>query len=323
MHEPCDQAAALKLFGVEGATASLIRHNENAIYDVRAQDARYALRIHAPAPGFDALALCGAGSLERRRAETEMLCFLHESGLRVQKPVAGLNGETVQLLPEGTAASLLCWLAGESYDAIWGDGDIPSDAAYAAGFAAGKLDALMRAQTPRFIPRRPYYGGEALTLVGQRLREALDAGVLEKERFEDMLAALEVMDGRIAQAEAEDGLTVCHADISSGNLIWDGKQAALIDFSLAGVASPHLDLAFLYANFTREGVRGEMRAGWEDGYGKRAQLWLAEPYYALGILLFIALRYQAAKNWDWFAGAQDRWCREVFRPLARGEAFLK
>ena len=102
----------------------------------------------------------------------------------------------------------------------------------------------------------------------------------------------------------------------------DGENAALIDFSLSGIASPYFDLAGMFASFTREGVRKAILAGFEDGYEKRAEMRLVEPYFALGILLFICQRYEAAKHWDWFPGALVRWQKETFAPLTRGESFL-
>lgn len=314
--------AALRLFGLEGAAFSLIRHNENEIYDVKTREGRRVLRVHAPAPGFEPLPLCRGNSFAQREAETELLLRLGDLGLRVQKPVPGLDGKPVQRLPDGTAATLLAWLPGESYDALWRGADIPEDAAYAAGRIAGEMDAFLHGETRAFFGRRPRYGLASFPVVEARLRAARAEGAINEGQLNTMLRALDAMKPRIRTAERATGLTVCHADMSAGNLIWDGTRAAPIDFSLAGIASPYLDIGMMFANFTRENVRRGLIAGFEDGYGKRARLRLAEPYYALGILLFICLRYRSAKDWDWFPAALERWCRECFLPLACGEPFI-
>lgn len=315
--------SALARFALSGADFSLIRHNENAVYDVRADGRRYVLRIHAPAPGFEPLPLCDADSLRQRKAEMELLRFLKEGGLRAQTPVPGLDGDAVQRLDDGTPATLLEWAAGDSYDALWGDANLPESAAYAAGFAAGRLNALARGTTQNFARFRPRYGKGVLPIVDERLRAAHDAEVVNREQLAVMRAALGRMGPLMRGTEAETGLSLCHADISAGNLVWDGDAATLIDFSLAGIASPYLDLASLLTNFTRGRVRDGLCAGWEDGYGKRALLRLAEPYCALVIMLFLSQRYPAAKEWDWFPDALDGWTRDVFLPLARGETFIE
>ncbi|HWQ58760.1 MAG TPA: phosphotransferase [Clostridia bacterium] len=315
-------AAALDHFGLANAEATLLRHNENEIYDVRANARRFALRIHIPAEGFAPLPLCGAGETAKRRAEAELLAFLSEGGFHVQRPVPGRDGRLVQALPGGIPATLLNWIEGESFDAIFHKADIPDGAAFAAGRVAGRLDAFTKTAVRRFAARRLRYGERTLPVLGARLRAAREAGVLNEEQFADLLSALCAMAPRMRAAERETGLAVCHADISGGNLIWDGADASLIDFSLSGVASPYCDLAGMFASFTRENVRKALRAGFEDGYGKRTDLRLAEPYFALGILLFICLRFEAAKDWDWFPSALERWRRETFLPLVREESFL-
>lgn len=315
--------AALNLYGLEDAAFSFIRHNENAIYDVRAGGQRFALRIHAPAPGFEPLPLCKGSIPVQRDAEAELVQMLGRGGFRVQTPVPGRNGRFVQILPDKTAATLFTWLPGGCYDVLWPDGNIPDGAAYGAGRLLGGADAFFLGKTSGFAGRRPRYGTESLPLVEQRLAAAGGEGVISPEQLSVMREALRAVASRIREAEQATGLTVCHADGSAGNFIWDGQNAALIDFSLAGIASPYLDLAFLLSNFTRENVRRALIAGFEDGYGKRARLRLAEPYYALGIMLFICQRYRAAADWEWFSSALERWCGESFRPLAAGEPFIE
>ncbi len=315
-------SAALGLFGLAKAQASLISHNENEIYDVRIDVRRFALRIHIPAAGFAPLPLCAASEIAKRRAEAELLLLLSENGFPTPHPAPGTDGKTVQTLSGNIPATLLCYLAGESFDALWKQADVPDEAAFAAGRLAGRLDAFTKDYVRRFASRRPRYGARTLFVLEARLRAARESGVLNAAQLADFLAALAAMEPRMRAAERETGLCVCHADLSGGNLIWDGETAALIDFSLSGIASPYFDLAGMFASFTREGVRKAILAGFEDGYEKRAEMRLAEPYFALGILLFICQRYEAAKHWDWFPGALARWQKETFAPLARGESFL-
>lgn len=315
-------AAALSLFGLAGADCRPVRHNENAVYEISTNGARYALRIHASAAGFEPLALSSATDFEQRAAEAELLLLLRSGGFAVPEPCPGRDGAFVQSLPGGTLATLLTWLPGDSFDALWPEGDAAPEAAFAAGKTAGRLDAHTARFAPRFLQSRPRYGEEILPSVERQLRRAHSAGVLADEQLEALVRALGAMGPRMREAEDGTGLAVCHADLTAGNLIWHDGEAAPIDFSLAGAASPYMDLANLLANFTRPAVRRALLAGFEAGYGKRARLRLAEPYYALSIILFIAQKYPDAASWDWFPAALARWDRECFSPLAANEPFL-
>ena len=44
-----------------------------------------------------------------------------------------------------------------------------------------------------------------------------------------------------------------------------------------------------------------------------------EPYFVLGVVLYIAGQYERAPEWDWFNSAVDRWRRDVFEPFAAGQ----
>lgn len=315
------RAQAQALFGLCGARCTPLRRNENDISLLEAQD-RYALRIHAPAPGFEPLPLCKATPAAQREAETALLLELREAGFCVQRPVPATNGELVPKLADGTPVTLLSWLAGESFDILFPDGDVPDAAAYAVGALAGRLNVVMARLAPRFSCVRPRYGENVVPLLAQRFEKARSLGVLEEKHLSALRGALAALGPRMREAEGETGLGLCHTDLSPGNFILNGAAVSPIDFSLAGIASPYLDLASLLANFTRPRVRGQLLAGFEAGYGKRAQLRLAEPYYALLIMLFIALRYREAKDWDWFPVSLSRWSEGCFLPLASGEAFL-
>ncbi len=314
---------ALELFGMSGDEISPIRENENLIFSVTQGCGRYALRIHQCAPGFDPMPFTAAPAKQQREAEGELLCCLDARGIRVQKPVRGPDGSFVQTEAEsGALVTLLSWLPGETYNALYPEGDVPEDAAFAAGLAAGALDRTTNALVARFTPVRPRYGVNVLPITAERLRAAADAGDIGGEQLIDMLSALDAMAPRMRAAAAEHGVAVCHADISAGNLIYSEKKASLIDFSLSGISSPYMDLASLLSNFIRPDVRAVMAAGFEEGFGKKLQLRHAEPFFALQILFFISMLHGNATEWDWFPIACERWCRDVFRPFAAGKPCL-
>lgn len=311
---------ALACYGIAGAQTKLLRHNENEIYQVTLPGSRFALRLHRSAPGFVLPPYMPVGE-KARESEMRVLIALQERGVALQRPVRDMHDRLVPVLPDGTPVTMLTWAEGEALDSLYPKG-LPESMAYAVGKTVGRLFAL---QQKNPLPRgliRARYGADMLPGISKALRSALEFGAITAQQLAVMEAALAACAPRMAEAEAPFGVALTHADLAPGNMILQGEEIVLIDFSLSGFASPYMDLGSLLANFTRPGEAPALAAGWEEGSGLKAELALAEPYYALGIFLFLAARYENAKRWDWFPDAVKRWTDTVFEPLAKGERFL-
>ncbi len=330
---------ALALYGLADAKAAPLRHNENELYRIDLPGKAFALRIHKSAPGFTAPDYVPQG-VAAREGELALLLALGERGMAVQRPVRDMHDRLVPTLKDGTPVSLLEWACGETLEALYPNG-LPEKAAFAVGEAAGRLFALQKEKPLPGDLLRPRYGPGMLAGIEEAIRRAREADALTKDAFEAIRRCLAACDPLLREAECRFGVSICHSDLSPGNMVYENGQITLIDFSLCGYASPLMDLGSLFANFTRAGEQPALLAGWEqasglnsarrntDGMypggisaGKNAAVALAEPYFAMGILLFIAARYENAPAWDWFPAAVERWTNTVFKPLARGERFL-
>lgn len=312
---------ALGLYSLENSEPTLIRHNENEIYRILGGRV-YALRIHESSKGFIPIDFARGTALEQRMAEMEILVYLRRHGVDVQRVVRTKNNELVGTLSDGVLTTLLEWADGESMDILWPEGDIPENAAFDAGATAAEITKIMSKYGERSLSSRAIYGASIVPRIAQRLEKAREADALSDECFGELIACLDAMPKRMKEAEEETGLTVVHADLSAGNLVWNGVRTVPVDFSLSGRASMYADLASLLASANRKDVRHNMLTGWESVYGKRTDLRLAEPYYALFVMLFIACRYSMRDEWTWFDDAVDSWCKTVFVPLIRGVRFI-
>jgi len=195
---------------------------------------------------------------------------------------------------------------------------LSENTAYEIGRMAAKLH---RALEGLRVPRR-MYKRELIGPMREAFGEALRAGHVNTQQYEQCLQALRVVDSgmaRLAQDPRMEGLL--HADLGLSNILLTEKDPAPIDFSLSGYGYKPMEVGMLATNFKDTERRRAVRAGYEKESGLTLQTEAVEAFFALGILLYIACQHEKAARGEWFAGAMDRWCATVFEPLAHGERF--
>lgn len=298
---------ALAAYGLDGAEATLLRHNENATYHVVRGGREYVLRIHAPRPGF-ALEMFGVDRHGREKLEGElaMLRALAEGGLPVQRPVENRAGEGVTTLQGGDCATLLTWL----------EGDAVRDVTEEIAQDAGRLAARIQRQLAALNGLDRYRYDEALL---ERLRVLLAEGDAEgafADGMSDIAAALDAIRAHMADLRAGGNtFGLIHADFSKGNLIQTKVGLAPIDFCLSGYGFHAQDLGGLVADFGDK-WRVAIIRGYADVTGVPVDERSVDLFVALGVLLFLGSHWRSARGEDWFPGALLRWRRTLFRPLS-------
>jgi len=55
---------------------------------------------------------------------------------------------------------------------------------------------------------------------------------------------------------------------------------------------------------------------------KEVPLRYIEPFFALGVLLFIVCQHDKIYMQDWFGGAVERWRKIIFNPLINNKNFV-
>ncbi len=301
---------ALAAYGMDGADAVLLRHNENATYRVACGGRECVLRVHAPRPGF-ALEMFnvdrhGRGKLE---GEIAMLRALSEGGFPVQRPVENRAGECVTVLESGDCAMLLTWIEGKTVS------DLTEEIARDAGRLAARMHICLNGRGDLDRIDRYRYDESLLVTLRALLLKGDEAGAFG-DGMTDISHALNAIAARMALLRARgNGFGLIHADLSKGNLIQTKGGLAPIDFCLSGSGFFAQDVGGMTADFG-DPFRGMLLAGYADAWGSAPDEASVDAFVALGVLLYIGSHWRGAMGADWFPGALKRWRRTLYRPLS-------
>ncbi|MDF2672285.1 MAG: hypothetical protein K0R09_550 [Clostridiales bacterium] len=180
--EPIDLAKDILLkYGIENASLTLLRHNENMIWKVELLEGlRYVLRIHIPADGL-ALIHC-ADWLE---SEMMFLSELNEnSDINVQQPIKTKYGQYVIHLPsyEGFA-TLLSWLPGVTFNQME---DIAIHDAFLVGELIAKIHEFVLKWPNSYKLARPTYDSERVMNAVSSLEEGIDMGLFTNDMYTEL-----------------------------------------------------------------------------------------------------------------------------------------
>jgi len=310
---------ALALFRLDGAEYELIRHNENMTYKVTAQGKSYLLRIHQPTRGFE---LIGQPDATERRARIEsemaLLAALHAGGdVPVQRPVACGKGSLTAALPDGVCVTLLEWIEGAPLDCV----EITPAILRRVGQMTARLHRFFEGYTAPFEGYR--YTQAMLPFIMRQIEEGAGAQVFTAPQAQAIEAALDEIRRRFDKLDQTHQKHAVHADLDKSNLLLEPEgNIAPIDFGLCGISHFLMDLGGLFGTFSQDAQRVELLRGYQDERGCAVNPYDIEPYFALQVMLFIACQHRRAGGWDWFGAAMERWCREIFTPLAQHTPFL-
>lgn len=292
---------ALSCFGLEGAEAIFLQHNENLTY--RIHDT-YLLRIHSPAPGV--YAPC---TIENRRAELAFLAHLNSHGMIVQQPQPTPSGDLVAFLPDGTAATLLRWLPGQ---VVSGKDYTPEMC-----FHAGRMTADLHQAAAGFThPGLRAYNEADTRAKAELLTAMVQRHQLGNEHADILRAACEA----VAQSftTSQDAPIAIHDDLSPSNILQTEDGLVPIDFSLCGIGLPMTDLGMLLAGFNSTVQRSAAVKGYQAAGGvlRHREMEAGFIHGLLGAFVF------HADTWPkepWFPARLIRWENEMLLPFAQGK----
>lgn len=297
---------ALQRYGLTGAKAELIRHNENMTYCI---DDKFLLRIHKSKTGFSTAPFYkDMDVIKNRENELRFLEHLKSSGLYVQSPIMNNDDKLVTILRDGTAVTMLTWLPGRIMD--------KSELSESFGYKLGKMLGKVH------IAAKSYKADCSLKYdkkLCQRLQELL-FDLLKKERidnkyYETMNDSLELIGDKLQQTEAE--YIYVHSDLSLSNILITDDGLIPIDFSLFGYSNPMLDFGSIYCFVDNIDCRNSIVKGYEDTTCCKINTDEIDIYFALQILLGIVLHYESWINEEWFCKRLPEWCDEIFIPLLK------
>lgn len=236
--------AAVRQFPVDARDLALVTHSENVTFRVTGRDGEthYVLRLHRP----------GYSSVEELESERVWTRALKETGVRVPNALQTIDGRNYALVDipgsnEQRFAGMTAWRAGVPLTQFLETcTDVDERARIFRRF--GSIAAAFHNQStswrapPGFFRRRlgledllgasPFWGRfwehESLTR-GER-----DLLVRARDRARLALAAY---------GESPETFSLIHADFTPDNIIYDGKDLAIIDFDDAAYGWHLYDIA--------------------------------------------------------------------------------
>ncbi len=307
---------ALSCYKLDMPSARLIRHNENAAWQITdISGNRFVLRVHQPREGFSQ-ALFDIDKAASLQGELALLRSLGEQGeIPVQTPVLNRAGEVLSRLPGGEYATLLTWLDGDTLEHIE---LMPSTLTEIGRMTARIHSCFQKAEVLPAPAGRAYDKLLAESMKDRLLNMGL-SGRISKDHVNAMTEALTVIGRRMTELDGlKNSFGIVHSDLSKSNMLLHEDRVAPIDFGLWGYGYYYMDLGALASHFTKEEQQQAIFAGYESVAGFIVEQRFVQPFISLGILLYICAFGEHVCTEAWFSNALDRWRQTFFQPLAEG-----
>lgn len=300
---------ALKRYDMQDAEFQMIRHNENMTVKV---DEKYLLRIHKHAEGFHTDDQYeGLDCVEIRRSELAFLSHLNSQGMKTQLPVPNKDGDLLTVLPDGVCATMLTWIPGRNLE----KSDLTPDIC----FQIGVMTAQMHKAAVNFKSKEMLkYDVRFCERMEKSLESENAIKILGKANIQVMQAACSVIRDKLSRSR---NMITVHADLSLSNILLTDSGLIPIDFSLFGIAHPMMDISGLYCVISDFESRCAIAKGYES-LGGKIDFQMLDVYFVLNILLFILLHINQSSRQNDLVENVERWCRDMFQPLANGEPLV-
>lgn len=323
---------ALEQYDFKNPKLEFIRHNENITYRLSSEANTYVIRIHKPVEGFSlGIYQRDSNALEYLESEMQLVDYAGKCmNSPMQKPVKNKFGTFVSVLSDETPVTVLEWVQGNTVENI----TVTEELGEVIGTMVAKLhkcfNKLEINPYNEFFSRplnhkikRYIYDQKLLCIVEEELSIADRKGQIEKEQVATMKDALGVIKERMDELDVMQGMTgIVHADLSQSNLILSDKQIVPIDFSLSGYGFYYMDIGMILSQYKDNKIRKSIKRGYEKIMQKEVPLRYIEPFFALGVLLFVACQHDKIYMQDWFDSATERWCKTIFTPLVNNKNFV-
>jgi Ser/Thr protein kinase RdoA (MazF antagonist) len=318
--EPIDIAKdTLLKYGIENASLTLLRHNENLVWKVELSEGLcYVLRIHVPAKGLD---------LTHRAEwlESEMI-FLNNlsenSDINVQKPIRTKDGRYVIDIPlNGSFATLLSWLPGVTFNQF-------DNTAVHNAFLVGELVAKMHEYVLKWkdsckLPR-PIYDSQRVMNAINSLEEGIIMGLFTKDMYNELYVGARCICNIMDQENSREAWRgLIHSDLGLGNIIINDGIVSPIDFGLCGHGPFLFDIGGLMGTFDHP----QLRKAVIDGYSKHRPLnqedyRSIEAFFIASIYFFMSIHLHNIKIHEWFGRRLPLIISDYVRPFINGTEFL-
>lgn len=306
-------------YGIENASLTLLRHNENAVWKVELlEELCYVLRIHMPANGLDIIH-------RAEWVESEMM-FLRElsenSDISVQRPIGTKDGQyMIQLSSNGGFVTLLSWLLGATFDQL-------ENTAVNNAFFVGELVAEMHEYVLKWPNSRkllrPTYDSKRVMNAVNSLKEGIGMGLFSKDIYTKLYEGAMCICDKMDQENSREGWNgLIHGDLGPGNIIIHEGIVSPIDFGLCGHGPFLFDLGVLMGTFDHT----QLRKAVIDGYSKHRSLnhndyRSIEAFFIVSIYFFMSMHLHNIKTHEWFKRRLPLVISDYVRPFINEIGFL-
>lgn len=298
-----------------------LRHNENKVYAVLADEGKFILRIHENLTGMQADELIKAGNKRQLvTKEMEILDYLQNRGMSyVQKPMKNKQGEYIAFSKDGNMATLLTFIEGQAIN----QSDIIEEVDYDAILeAVGRCLAILHRKMKNVdVTMHLDYGKPCAERLMTELLKAVEKKHISETNCQIMKETLVTLMDELEKQKEQ--LQLVHGDLSKSNLLYNSKRKEIvpIDFSLNGICAREYDLASMALHFEKNKEADKVLEAYSRTFGEEPNWVLMQLCMAYQIIIFIAARHEVVYEQGWFAEATDYWCGEFMEKTLKGEKF--
>lgn len=287
---------ALAQWDLDNASIKLIKHRENTVYQVDADQGRFALRIHRYGyhPDSDI------------QTELDWILALSKAGIPVPQPVISKKGNLFELCQFGDTSEarqidIFCWAHGAPFGSVEDvlGGKIDRDKVVSCYEKAGALAARMHNHAENYVlpPGGTRQAWDEQGLLGEEplWGRGWENELLSPDNREKILQVREiVLDKLTAFGKGSDRYGLIHCDFMPENLFIDGEKIEIIDFDDAGFGWHMFDFATALFFYLDTPVFDELLDRMVNGYREHRDL--AEDQLAM-LPTFLMLRGVIYLGW--------------------------
>lgn len=294
-----------KIYGFKKHLFTFIGHSECIVYHIynEQRNEKYVLRIHKPNKKLNIFKT--SDSFTHLNEQILFLNRLHKLSNKVYScSIKNIHGKDVTILSDGTCATVLLWINGESVNNIHNS----SELLYEIGSSIAKFHMYSKKIERQFYISRKLPGVNIL--VGS-IENLIKKDYIKKEFISIMKNTIQELSYRLHKRE-NNSYGIIHADITPTNLIYNGKEIIPIDFGMSCVGDYYFDLGALMANFYNAEEQKYILNGYEDVSGCKVELESVELFLVYYILLSYITQYELLSEREDYNKIMEEWCYGIF-----------
>jgi len=281
---------ALELWGMTGATYSLITARENAVFKVGKGHNTVAMRLHRK----------GYRSDQELLSELNWMAAVARGHIPVPAPVNSASGEILHTI-DGVQVDVLSWMNGSSVENALKDRDQTGRSAlfHAIGRQMARLHEVSDAWTPPEDFVRCSWDAAGLVGEAPLWDRFWDNPALSDEERNLLLDVREKARSELASIGCRLDYGLIHADLVSLNIMVDGDEIQFIDFDDGGYGFRSFEIATALLKYLDKPDFMLLRAALIEGYRSVRLIDLSS------LDLFLVLRAATYVGWNMTRMTED------------------